>query len=100
MTTCPIYIQFPHITDKLDEMGIQYACFYEVAPDPTLQIARKGLEQLKAFQPDVIIALGGGSSMDAAKIMFIYCLDPVPRRLCFAACNRNLLSDQMIHQCG
>ena len=59
------------ITDKLDEMGIQYACFYEVAPDPTLQIARKGLEQLKAFQPDVIIALGGGSSMDAAKIMWL-----------------------------
>lgn len=59
------------ITDKLDEMGIQHACFYEVAPDPTLQIARKGLEQLKAFQPDVIIALGGGSSMDAAKIMWL-----------------------------
>ncbi len=59
------------ITDLLDEMGISHACFYEVAPDPTLQIARKGLEQLKAFEPDVIIALGGGSSMDAGKIMWL-----------------------------
>lgn len=59
------------ITDKLDEMGITHACFYEVAPDPTLQTARKGLEQLKAFGPDVIIALGGGSAMDAGKIMWL-----------------------------
>ena len=59
------------ITDKLDEMNIPYACFFEVAPDPTLQCARKGLEQLKAFGPDVIIALGGGSAMDAAKIMWL-----------------------------
>ena len=59
------------ITDKLDKMGIQHTCFYEVAPDPTLQIARKGLDQLKAFGPDVIIALGGGSAMDAAKIMWL-----------------------------
>ncbi len=59
------------ITEKLDEMGISHTCFYEVAPDPTLQIARKGLEQLRAFQPDVIISLGGGSSMDAGKIMWL-----------------------------
>ena len=59
------------ITDRLDAMGITHTCFYEVAPDPTLQIARKGLEQLKAFEPDVIIALGGGSSMDAGKIMWL-----------------------------
>lgn len=59
------------ITDLLDNMGITHTCFYEVAPDPTLQIARKGLEQLKAFGPDVIIALGGGSSMDAGKIMWL-----------------------------
>ena len=52
-------------------MGIQYACFYEVTPDPTLQIARKRSGAVKAFQPDVIIALGGGSSMDAAKIMWL-----------------------------
>ncbi|MDD6617936.1 MAG: bifunctional acetaldehyde-CoA/alcohol dehydrogenase [Lachnospiraceae bacterium] len=59
------------ITDLLDNMGIIHTCFYEVAPDPTLQIAKKGLEQLKAFEPDVIIALGGGSSMDAGKIMWL-----------------------------
>ncbi len=59
------------ITDKLDEMGITYACFHEVAPDPTLQTARKGVEQLRAFGPDVIIALGGGSAMDAGKIMWL-----------------------------
>lgn len=59
------------ITDKLDEMGITYACFYEVAPDPTLQCAQKGVEQINAFQPDVIIALGGGSAMDAGKIMWL-----------------------------
>lgn len=46
------------ITDKLDEMGITYACFHEVAPDPTLQTARKGVEQLRAFGPDVIIGTG------------------------------------------
>ena len=59
------------ITDKLDEMGITYSCFYDVTPDPTLQCARKGLEQLNSFQPDTIIALGGGSAMDAAKIMWL-----------------------------
>lgn len=59
------------ITDKLDEMGIAYDCFFEVTPDPTLQCARKGLAQLNAFGPDTIIALGGGSAMDAAKIMWL-----------------------------
>ena len=59
------------ITDKLDEMGIPYSCFFDVTPDPTLQCAQKGLEQLNAFGPDVIIALGGGSAMDAAKIMWL-----------------------------
>ncbi len=59
------------IEDKLDEMGIQHTCFYEVAPDPTLQCAQQGTAQMKAFEPDVIIALGGGSAMDAAKIMWV-----------------------------
>jgi len=59
------------ITDKLDKMGIVYTCFYEIAPDPTLQSARKGVEAMRAFEPDVIIALGGGSAMDAGKIMWV-----------------------------
>ena len=59
------------IEDKLDEMGIQHTCFFEVAPDPTLQCARKGVDEMRQFEPDTIIALGGGSAMDAAKIMWI-----------------------------
>ena len=50
------------IEAKLDEMGIQHSCFYEVAPDPTLQCAQKGADQMRAFEPDTIIALGGGSA--------------------------------------
>jgi acetaldehyde dehydrogenase/alcohol dehydrogenase len=59
------------IEEKLDQMGIKHTCFYEVAPDPTLQCAQKGVEQMRAFEPDTIIALGGGSAMDAAKIMWM-----------------------------
>lgn len=59
------------ITDKLDEMGIQHATFFNVAPDPTLACAKEGTAQMRAFQPDCIIALGGGSAMDAAKIMWV-----------------------------
>ncbi|MGC4018336.1 MAG: bifunctional acetaldehyde-CoA/alcohol dehydrogenase [Muricomes sp.] len=59
------------IEAKLDEMGIQHTCFYDVAPDPTLQCARKGAEMMASFEPDTIIALGGGSAMDAAKIMWL-----------------------------
>ncbi|MCI6738479.1 MAG: bifunctional acetaldehyde-CoA/alcohol dehydrogenase [Intestinibacter sp.] len=59
------------VTDQLDAMGIQHATFSEVAPDPTLKIAQKGADQLRAFEPDVIIAIGGGSPMDAAKIMWV-----------------------------
>ena len=59
------------ITDKLDEMGIQHTTFYDVAPDPTLACAKEGTAQMRAFEPDVIIALGGGSAMDAAKIMWV-----------------------------
>ena len=59
------------IEDKLDEMGIQHTCFYEVAPDPNLSCAEAGAHAMRAFEPDCIIALGGGSAMDAGKIMWV-----------------------------
>ena len=59
------------VTDKLDELGIQHATFFNVAPDPTLACALEGVEQLRVFEPDCIIAIGGGSAMDAAKIMWV-----------------------------
>ena len=59
------------ITDKLDELGIVYTCFYDVAPDPNLACAKAGAAAMKSFEPDVIIALGGGSAMDAGKIMWV-----------------------------
>ena len=59
------------ITDKLNELGIQYTSFADVEPDPTLACAIKGAEQMRSFEPDTIIALGGGSAMDAAKIMWV-----------------------------
>lgn len=59
------------ITDKLDQMGITHTTFYNVAPDPTLACAKEGAEQMKAFRPDTIIAIGGGSAMDAGKIMWV-----------------------------
>jgi acetaldehyde dehydrogenase/alcohol dehydrogenase len=59
------------ITDKLDEMGISHTTFFDVAPDPTLACALAGVAQMRAFQPDTIIALGGGSAMDAGKIMWV-----------------------------
>ena len=59
------------ITDKLDAMGIQHTTFYNVEPDPTLVCAKEGAAQMTAFEPDVIIAIGGGSAMDAAKIMWV-----------------------------
>lgn len=59
------------ITDKLDEMGIAYHTFYNVQPDPTLANAQEGAKVMTSFQPDCIIALGGGSAMDAGKIMWV-----------------------------
>ena len=59
------------ITDKLDEMGIQHTTFFDVAPDPTLACAKAGAKQMADFEPDTIIAVGGGSAMDAAKIMWV-----------------------------
>ena len=60
------------ITLKLDEMGIAHTTFFNVEPDPTLKCAKEGAAQMAAFKPDCIIALGGGSAMDAAKIMWGY----------------------------
>lgn len=59
------------ITERLDSIGITYSCFYEVEPDPTLACAREGAKAMTSFEPDVIIAFGGGSAMDAAKIMWL-----------------------------
>ena len=59
------------ITDKLDEMGIAHTTFSNVEPDPTLACAKEGAALMKSFEPDVIIALGGGSAMDAGKIMWV-----------------------------
>ncbi len=59
------------ITDKLDEMGIAHETFFDVQPDPTLKNATDGARQMSVFKPDTIIALGGGSAMDAAKIMWV-----------------------------
>ena len=59
------------IEKKLDAMGVMHATFSDVAPDPTLACAKAGAAQMTAFAPDVIIAVGGGSAMDAAKIMWV-----------------------------
>lgn len=59
------------ITDKLDEMGIVHESFWNVEPDPTLACAKEGVKQINSFKPDCIIAVGGGSAMDAAKIMWV-----------------------------
>jgi len=59
------------ITDKLDEHGIVYSVFYNVSPDPTLKCAKEGAKQMEMFKPDCIIAIGGGSAMDAGKIMWV-----------------------------
>ena len=59
------------IEDKLNELGIAHTCFFDVAPDPTLACAKQGAQQMSAFKPDVVIGLGGGSAMDAGKIMWV-----------------------------
>lgn len=60
-----------HITDRLEEMGITYTIFSDVEPDPSLKSAQMGAEVMRKFEPDVIIAMGGGSAMDAGKIMWV-----------------------------
>ena len=59
------------VTDKLEELGITHETFSDVAPDPTLACAMEGVKAIRSFEPDVIIAIGGGSAMDAAKIMWV-----------------------------
>ena len=59
------------ITNKLDEMGISHTTFFNVSPDPTLECAKEGARAMNEFNPDCIIAVGGGSAMDAAKIMWV-----------------------------
>ena len=59
------------VTDKLDELGIMHTTFYDVEPDPTLKSATEGAKQMTLFEPDCIIAIGGGSAMDAGKIMWV-----------------------------
>ena len=57
------------VTDRLDELGIQHTTFFDVEPDPTLSCAEEGTKAMRDFEPDCIIAIGGGSAMDAAKII-------------------------------
>jgi acetaldehyde dehydrogenase/alcohol dehydrogenase len=59
------------VVKKLDELNIKHITFYDVEPDPTLACAKAGANLMKTFNPDAIIALGGGSAMDAAKIMWV-----------------------------
>ena len=59
------------IIEKIKEMNMEYSVFFDVEPDPTLACAKKGAEQMNSFKPDCIIAFGGGSAMDAAKIMWV-----------------------------
>ena len=59
------------VTETLDGMGIAHTEFFDVTPDPTLACAKEGAKRMSVFQPDVIIAVGGGSPMDAAKIMWV-----------------------------
>ena len=59
------------VTDILDEIGVKHQLFFDVEPDPSLETVNKGLAEIKSFQPDIIIAIGGGSPMDAAKVMWL-----------------------------
>jgi acetaldehyde dehydrogenase/alcohol dehydrogenase len=59
------------VTHILDEIGVDFKIFYDVEPDPTLATAKKGAKEMEIYKPDTIIALGGGSPMDAAKIMWV-----------------------------
>lgn len=73
VTDQPLYKMgfITHLTTKLDELKIDYRVFFDVEPDPTLETAYKGAKEMLQYEPDVILALGGGSPMDAAKIMWV-----------------------------
>jgi acetaldehyde dehydrogenase/alcohol dehydrogenase len=58
------------VTKELDELGVAHTEFYEVTPDPTLACAKEGARRMRDYEPDVIVAVGGGSPMDAAKVMW------------------------------
>ena len=64
------------IKNKLNELGIEYSVFFDVEPDPTLSSAKAGAKAMESYNPDVIIAIGGGSAMDAAKIMWVLYENP------------------------
>ncbi len=78
VTDAPLYQlgMVKRVTTPLRKLGLNLEIFFEVEPDPTLAMVRKGLASMQAFQPDVIIALGGGSPMDAAKIMWLMYENP------------------------
>ncbi|MGL4525145.1 MAG: bifunctional acetaldehyde-CoA/alcohol dehydrogenase [Spirochaetia bacterium] len=79
IVTDPAMEQFGYlksVTGPLEEMGVDYRVFSEIEPDPNLACVRKGAELMTSFNPDVVIALGGGSAMDAAKIMWVMYEDP------------------------
>ena len=59
------------VTKVLDEINVSHQTFYHVMPDPTISCIQEGLKEINEFKPDVIIALGGGSPMDAAKVMWL-----------------------------
>ncbi|WP_132054337.1 bifunctional acetaldehyde-CoA/alcohol dehydrogenase [Pseudocnuella soli] len=67
------------VVKVIEELGIDLRVFFDVEPDPTLACARKGAEEMTAYQPDTVIALGGGSPMDAAKIMWVLYEHPQER---------------------
>lgn len=73
VTDKPLYElgMLKNIQKNLDDMEIEYNIFYDVTPDPTIEVVENGLNSLKLFNPDVILAVGGGSPMDAAKIMWL-----------------------------
>ncbi len=59
------------ITDVFEQIGVDYQIFFDVKPDPTLHTVKQALEMVRVYRPDLIVALGGGSPMDAAKVIWL-----------------------------